>query len=97
MTGKPYILMLEKRVIKFIKTLPPKHQTQIKKYILGFDQITLPHDSQMLKNYEPYRRGDSGEYRIVYRVDESIKTIYVILVGKRNGGEVYKTLRGVLG
>jgi mRNA interferase RelE/StbE len=97
MTGELYILILEKRVIKFIKTLPPKHQTQIKKYILGLGQITLPHDSQMLKNYEPYRRDDSGEYRIVYRVDESIKTIYVILVGKRNGGEVYKTLRGVLG
>jgi len=97
MTNDLYSLILEKRVIKFIKTLPPKHQSQVKKYILGLGQTPVPHDSQMLKNYEPYRRGDSGEYRIVYRVDESIKTIYIILVGKRNGGEVYKTLKGVLG
>ena len=97
MTDEPYIFILEKRVIKFIKTLPLKHQAQIKKYILGLGHMPTPHDSQVLKNYEPCRRGDSGEYRIVYRVDESIKTIYVILVGKRNGGEVYKNLKGVMG
>lgn len=97
MTSNIYTLILEKKVIKFIKILPKKHQAQIKKYILNLQNVPVPNDSQMLKNYEPYRRGDSGEYRIVYRVDESIKTIYVILVGKRNGGEVYKTLKGVLG
>ena len=46
--------------------------------------------------YEPYRRGDCGEYRIIYRLDEDAKTVYVILVGKRNGGEVYKFLNNIL-
>ena len=92
-----YHIVLEKRVIKFIKNLPNKHQSQVKKYILSLQEIPLPHDSQSLKNYAPYRRGDCGEYRVVYRIDEPEKTVYVLLVGKRNGGEVYKIMTGILG
>jgi mRNA interferase RelE/StbE len=91
-----YQISLEKRVVKFIKNLPQKHQSQVKKYILSFQETPIPHDSQTLKGYEPYRRGDCGEYRIIYRLEEDIKTVYVILVGKRNGGEVYKFLNNIL-
>jgi len=94
--SKFYQISLEKRVIKFIKNLPPKHQSQVKKYILSFQETPIPHDSKILKGYEPYRRGDCGEYRIIYRLDEDAKTVYVILVGKRNGGEVYKFLNNIL-
>ena len=94
MSNDIYQIILEKRVLKFIKALPSKHQEQIKKYIFGLQEKPIPHDSQLLKNYEPYRRGDSGEYRIVYRLEE--KTVYVILVGKRNGREVYQRLKSIL-
>ncbi|MBM3610862.1 MAG: type II toxin-antitoxin system RelE/ParE family toxin [Alphaproteobacteria bacterium] len=87
-----YEIILEKRAIKFIKTLPPKHQRQLKDYILSFQQQPKPHDSQTLKGYKPYMRGDCGEYRIVYRVAEEKQVVYVILVGKRNGGEIYQRL-----
>ena len=96
MNSKFYQISLEKRVIKFIKNLPPKHQSQVKKYILSFKETPIPHDSKILKGYEPYRRGDCGEYRIIHRLDEDAKTVYVILVGKRNGGEVYKFLNNIL-
>ena len=96
MNSKFYQISLEKRVIKFIKNLPPKHQSQVKKYILSFQETPIPHDSKILKGYEPYRRGDCGEYRIIYRLDEDAKTVYVILVGKINGGEVYKFLKNIL-
>ncbi len=89
-------IILDKRVIKFIKTLPEKHKRQLKKYILSFVEEPIPHDSKILKDYEPYRRGDCGEYRIVYRLAQSEKKIYVILVGKRNGGEVYQQLKMLL-
>jgi mRNA interferase RelE/StbE len=46
--------------------------------------------------YEPYRRGDCGEYRVVYRLDAKTETVYVLLVGKRNGGEVYRQLKKIL-
>lgn len=90
-----YEIILDRKVIKFIQTLPQKHQRQIKTYILNLQEEPKPHDSQILKDYEPYRRGDCGEYRIVYRIDDS-RTIYVLLVGKRNGGEVYQQLKNLL-
>jgi mRNA-degrading endonuclease RelE of RelBE toxin-antitoxin system len=52
-----YNIILDKRVIKFIQTLPLKHQKQLKNYILGFQAEPKPHDSQTLKDYEPYRPG----------------------------------------
>ena len=91
-----YQIILDKRVIKFIQTLPPKHQKQLKNYILSFQEDPKPHDSQTLKDYEPYRRGDCGEYRIVYRLAEQTQAVHVILVGKRNGGEVYQRLKNLL-
>ncbi len=89
-------IILDKRVIKFIQTLPQKHQRQLKKSILGFQEEPRPHDSQTLKDYEPYRRCDCGEYRVIYRIASSSKSVYVILVGKRNGGEVYQQLKKLL-
>ena len=43
-----------------------------------------------LKGY-PYYRADVGEYRIIYEIEESI-LLLVILIGKRNDGDVYKKL-----
>lgn len=91
-----YQLVLERRVIKLIKTLPLKHQKQIKQYILSFQEEPKPHDSENLKGYPPYRRGDCGEYRIIYRLDDATKTVYILLVGKRNGGEVYQQIKNIL-
>ena len=91
-----YTIILDKRVIKIIQTLPPKHQGQVKKHILSFQNEPIPHDSETLKGYEPYRRCDCGEYRIVYRLDTQTETVYVLLLGKRNGGEVYQQLKKLL-
>lgn len=90
-----YEIILEKKVIKFIQELPQKHQRQIKTHILNFQTEPRPHDSESLKDYKPYRRSDCGEYRIVYRIEEP-KAVYVILVGKRNGSEVYQQLKNLL-
>lgn len=46
------------------------------------------HDAIMMKGAGGYLRQDVGEYRIVYRFDES--TLYLVVIGKRNGDEVYK-------
>lgn len=91
-----YAIILNRRVIKFIKNLPQKHQKQLKNYIINFQEEPRPHDSQTLKDYETYRRADCGEYRIVYSLEEQTRAIHVILVGKRNGGEVYQRLKKLL-
>ena len=78
-----------KKVPKYIKTLLPKHQKQIIKNILVLQNEVQPQDSKKLKGFEYYRI-DSGEYRIIYSWSDS--TVFVLLVGKRNDGDVYKKL-----
>ncbi len=84
-------IILEKRVTKSIVRYPEKHQRQIKDKILSLKNNPVPNDSKLLLNYQNLHRCDIGEYRIIYRFDKEF--IYIILVGKRNDSEVFKTLR----
>lgn len=90
------ILDLKPRAKKFILSLPPKHKRQIKNHILDLQNNPMPHDSKKLHGYEKYIRIDSGEYRIIYKYDKKKDLLTVILVGRRNDGEVYRIARRVL-
>lgn len=49
----------------------------------------MPHDSSPLKGAtNGGRRVDVGEYRIIYVLADD--TLEVLVIGKRNGDEVYK-------
>jgi mRNA interferase RelE/StbE len=91
------VLILEKRVKKFISKLPPKPQKQIAKALLSLTNNSLPHNAKQLSGYNPYIRLAVGEYRIIYKLDESKDHIYVVLIGKRNDGDVYKQFKQILG
>jgi mRNA interferase RelE/StbE len=86
-----YDIFLEKRVSKSIGSYPEKHQKQIKEKILSLRENATPQDSKHLKGFEDFLSCDTGEYRIIYRFDS--QAIYIVLVGKRNGGEVYEKLK----
>jgi len=86
-------LDLKPKALKFIKTLPKKHKRQIKNYILRLQNNPLPHDARPLSGYNPYLRADCGEYRIIYKINSKKDFVTIILVGKRNGGEVYKQFK----
>ncbi len=75
---------------KFIKKLPLKQFKQVTMTVLSLMKNPEPHDSQQLsgKRYSRYRRADIREYRIIYRYDDEF--LFVVVVGKRNDGEVYK-------
>ena len=67
---------------------------QFKQVMLSIIRLTkepYPHDAEKLTGY-PYYRIDTGEFRIIYDV-ENKGAVRIILVGKRNDGEVYKRLR----
>ncbi len=89
-------LDLKPRVEKFIKTLPPKHQRQVKSAILSLQEIPKPHDSCKLVGYENFIRIDVGEYRVVYEHDLKKDLITVLVVGHRNDGEVYRVAKRIL-
>lgn len=76
--------------VKFLKKLSGKPAKQIKKKLEELRINPYPQDSSKLVGYR-YYRVDSGEYRIIYVVNNDVLEIKV--VGKRNDDEVYKTLR----
>jgi mRNA interferase RelE/StbE len=49
-----------------------------------------PPDSQQLKG-SPYRRFDSGEFRVVYQVEDDL--VRIVAIGKRNDDEVYDIVK----
>ena len=89
-----HTIILERRVIKKILSYPAKHQRQIKEKILSLRENTMPQDSKSLRGFEGLFRCDSGEYRIIYRFDSNV--VYILLVGKRNGADVYQELKRLL-
>jgi mRNA interferase RelE/StbE len=81
---------LSKDAIKFLTRAHPKHAKQIAKKLNNLRENSHPHDAEQLKGCS-YFRVDIGEYRVIYDVDN--ETVSVLLIGKRNDGEVYRKLR----
>lgn len=73
--------------------LPAKQARQIaeKLKLLAADPSSLP--SEGLKGYAPMRRLKSGEFRIVFVVEDDV--VQIRLIGKRNDDEIYKALERV--
>ena len=81
---------LKPKAKKFIESLPPKQQRQVKDHILLLANNPKPHDAKKPQGYENYLRTDIGEYRIIYRYEPKPGMVVVVLVGKRNGDEIYR-------
>ncbi len=85
-----------KKALKFLNSLDAKQFRQVIKKIFALAEDPVPNDSTDLEGYPdmPYRKVDIGEYRIVYHVEDD--TLKIALVGKRNGGEVYRQLKNMV-
>ncbi|MEO5360545.1 MAG: type II toxin-antitoxin system RelE/ParE family toxin [Nitrospirota bacterium] len=81
-------LHITRQVRSFLRTLDSKQYAQITRKI--FADTGTANDSKKLKGYD-YLRVDAGEYRIIYKVENNC--VYVLLIGKRNNGEIYKFLK----
>jgi len=80
---------LTKEALDFIAKMQHKHAKQVLLRIITLCADSTPADSKLLKGFsEGYRRVDSGEYRIIYRLEGDDLEIYSI--GKRNDDEVYR-------
>ena len=85
------LLNLTRDVMKFLQGIERKHAGQIALKILALLSDPTPPDVKPLKGkLGVYLRADSGEYRIIYRIEAN--ELQVILIGKRNDDEVYKEL-----
>lgn len=80
----------------FFLKIPKKHARQITERIEKIANNPSDVPSKQLEGYPALRRAKSGEYRIIYRIDEGVLNLLVLRVGKRNDGEVYRGLETLL-
>ncbi|MEI6789866.1 MAG: type II toxin-antitoxin system RelE/ParE family toxin [Myxococcaceae bacterium] len=78
---------ISKRAQDFLKSRQAKQSKQIAQKILSLGSDPMPGDSKKLTGTSFYRV-DCGEFRIIYDFTEIM--IRIVLVGKRNDGEVYR-------
>jgi len=85
-----YKVLPHKRAVKYYESLDDKTATRINKAI---DRISEnPHEGQSIKKLsgrlEGKYRYKIGDLRIIYRINESGKTVLIEAVGPR--GDIYK-------
>ena len=83
-------LQLSREAHRFLGTLDAKQYRQVVRKVFALLNDPYPTDAKELKGF-PFKRVDTGEYRVVYRLEEDL--VKIALVGKRNDGEVYKKLK----
>jgi len=88
-------LKFSRQVNKSLQKIPAKHARQIALRIAALRQDPESIPSLELKGFAPFRRVKSGEYRIIYKVEE--KSLFVAIIAKRNDDEVYKLIRRYFG
>jgi len=82
-------LAFDKTALKELSELPAKQYRQVVGAIFDLLKEPQPRYSQQLVGY-PYLRLAVGEYRVIYRFDES--SVNVLVFGKRNDNEIYRVL-----
>ncbi len=87
-------IKISKDADRFLKKIPAKHARQIFERIALLRNDPFAIKSLELKGFSPFCRFRSGEYRVIFRIDDD--TLHITIIGKRNDDEVYKQLRRFL-
>ena len=90
-TEERYGVVVDPAVLRELsdpKRYPAKVQLQLLRKILSLSLEPRPQDSRKLGG--SVYRVTSGEYRIVYEVDDGARRVTIFLVGKRGDDEVYR-------
>ena len=85
MTHKVIIL---RKAQKSLEAIPSPAFDQIEAKLLTLAEIPRPHGCKKLKENDGAWRIRSGDYRIVYDIDDSTSTVTVVRIGHRR--EIYR-------
>ncbi|TIH12772.1 type II toxin-antitoxin system RelE/ParE family toxin [Marinifilum sp. JC120] len=84
-----YDVELSKIADKQFKKLPANIQAQLQETIDGLKENPRPHGYKNLKGkLSEYYRVRSGNYRIIYSIEDEQLTVYLLKIGDRK--QVYK-------
>ena len=82
---------ISRSATRFLENLPPKQYKQVAARVLKLPRDPHPQDSKHLTGNPGCKRIDSGEYRIIYRLENEV--VKIVVIGKRNDDSAYRTLR----
>jgi mRNA interferase RelE/StbE len=83
-------LQLHKKAAAFLEKIPAKHARQIVERIDALRANPSSVVSEDLNGFHPFRRLKSGEYRVVFFIEND--PLHIPVVGKRNDDEIYKQI-----
>lgn len=83
-----YRVKLRRTAEKEFEKLPPKIAGQVRRKIDSLAQNPRPYDCKKVKMMPGYLRVDSGEYRILYEVDDGEKLVIIARIRHRR--EAYR-------
>ena len=84
----PYYVEFTRPARKELDALPNPIALQLKRHILALEETPRPRGAKKLKGFKSAYRIRSGDYRIVYSVEDKTKTVTVTHVAHRR--EVYR-------
>ena len=88
--SREYEVELTRTAEKELKRLHPRVRAQVRQRLLELETHPRPQDVKRLRGSERDHRIDSGEYRILYEIDDPSKRIEVWRIAHRK--DVYRNL-----
>ncbi len=85
-----YNFQVDKRVYKDLDKLPVQDLEKFSQMMVNLEINPRPFGNKKLKGYPSRYRVRQGDYRIIYEIDEEIKTVRVLLIKHRK--DVYKEM-----
>ena len=82
-----YAVILRRAAEKELNRLPEKVHQRIARKLLELENGPGPHGAQKLQGHDGYRIR-IGDYRVLYLIDDGVKTVELLAVGHRR--EVYR-------
>jgi len=82
-----YRVLIRKSAADELGRIPTKDLRRIVKRIRSLGDEPRPHGGEKLSAQERYRLRQ-GDYRVVYSVDDSVRTVEVVKIGHRS--EIYR-------
>ena len=84
----PYTILFKNSALKELRKLQKLFSEQVAKDINNLAKNPRPHGHKKLKENEHLYRIRSGNYRVVYQIQDKILTVLIIRIGNRK--EVYR-------
>jgi mRNA interferase RelE/StbE len=78
-----YDITIDENALEFLEGLPKKIQRQVGKKIMALAKDPRPQGCRKLQGEESVYRIKSGDYRIIYAVNDKQITVYVVRIGDR--------------